>query len=73
MKQLDGSGEDAEIAALAAELAAGRLTAREAIERLVERVAAGAELDPEEHAELRALMSDLIECDPNLGALAARV
>jgi hypothetical protein len=65
--------EDAEVAQLAAELAAGRLTTREAIDRLVDRIAAGAELDPDDRAELRALLADLIEYDPHLGAIAARV
>jgi len=73
MKHVDDPGHDAELAALAAELAAGRLTAHEAIDRLVDRIAAGAELERDDRDELRALLADLIEYDPHLGAIAARV
>ena len=58
--------------ALAAELAAGRLTPREAIDRLVE-AAAGPGLDPAERAELRELFADLIANDPHLGSLIGRI
>ncbi len=61
-----------DIDAMSAEVAAGRLTAREAIEQLVE-AAAGPELDPAERAELREMLTDLVANDPYLGALARQV
>jgi hypothetical protein len=60
-----------DVAALAAEVAAGRLTQREAIDRLVEATA-GPGLDAAERAELRELLTDLIANDPYLGGLAGR-
>ncbi len=57
---------------LAAEIAAGRLTPREAIDQLVEATA-GPELGATERAELRELLTDLIANDPHLGALVGRV
>lgn len=61
-----------DIDALSAEVAAGRLTPREAIDRLVDATA-GPELGPAERAELRELLTDLVANDPYLGALAGRV
>ena len=61
-----------DIDALAAEVAAGRLTPREAIDRLVDATA-GEELDPAERAELREMLVELIANDPYLGSLANRV
>jgi hypothetical protein len=58
--------------ALAAEIAAGRLTPREAIDRLVEATA-GPGLDAAERAELRELLTDLVAHDPHLGALVGRI
>jgi hypothetical protein len=57
-----------EVEALAAELAAGRLTPREAIDRLVEATADPG-LGATERAELRVLLGDLLANDPHLGAL----
>jgi hypothetical protein len=57
---------------LAADIAAGKLTQREAIDRLVEATA-GPELGAAERAELRELLSDLVANDPFLGTLANRV
>jgi hypothetical protein len=67
-----GAGRPADIDALSAEVAAGRLTAREAIDRLVDATAT-AEMDQAERAELRELLTDLVANDPYLGALANRV
>jgi len=61
-----------DIDALAAEVAAGRLTPREAIDRLVDATA-GEALDPAERAELREMLVELIANDPYLGSLANRV
>jgi hypothetical protein len=66
------AGHTPDIAALSAEVAAGRLTPREAIDRLVDATA-GPELGPTERAELRELLTDLVANDPYLGALAGRV
>src|SRR5688500_15643925 len=63
-----GAGRAADIDALSAEVAAGRLTAREAIDRLVDATAT-AEMDATERAELRELLTDLVANDPYLGAL----
>jgi hypothetical protein len=61
-----------DIDALAAELAAGRLTPREAIDRLVD-AAAGPGLDATERAELRELLTDLVANDPHLGSLVGNL
>jgi hypothetical protein len=58
--------------ALAADVAAGRVSRREAVDRLVE-AAAGPGLDPAERAELRELFNDLIANDPHLGSLIGRI
>jgi hypothetical protein len=60
-----------DIDALAADVAAGRLTPREAIDRLVDATAAG--LDAAERAELREMISDLVANDPYLSGLAGRI
>jgi hypothetical protein len=67
-----GSSGSEQIDALAAELAAGRLTPREAIDRLVEATATP-DMDPAERAELRELLADLVANDPHLSGLANRV
>jgi hypothetical protein len=69
ISELGEIGAPDEIHALAAELAAGRLTAREVIDRLVD-AAAGPGLDDIARAELRAMLGDLVAADPHLGALA---
>ena len=60
-----------DVEALAAEIAAGRLTPHEAIERLI-YATAGPELGAAERAELRELLADLVANDPHLRALAGR-
>lgn len=67
-----GAGAASDVDALAAEVAAGRLTPREAIDRLVDATA-GPELGPAERAELREMLVELIANDPYLGVLANRV
>jgi hypothetical protein len=57
---------------IADEIAAGRLTPREAIDRLVDATA-GPGLGAAERAELRALLTDVIANDPVLGALVGRI
>src|SRR5262245_51095629 len=57
---------------IAADLDAGRITGREALDRLIDEAVPG-ELGAEERAELRQAMADLIAHDPHLAGLAARI
>ena len=57
--------------ALAADIASGKLTAREAIDRMVDH--AGADLGAPERAELRELLTDLVENDPYLQSLTKQI
>lgn len=66
------TGHAPDIDALSAEIAAGRLTPREAIDRLVEATA-DPSMDAAERAELRELLTDLVANDPYLGGLVNRV
>jgi hypothetical protein len=59
--------------ALAADIAAGRLTPQQAVDRLVDEIAGTQALDASERAELREMMTDLIANDPNLAALVGRI
>ncbi|MEO7729759.1 MAG: hypothetical protein ABIY55_02220 [Kofleriaceae bacterium] len=72
LAQIGGAAATGDVAALAAEVAAGRLTPHEAIDRLVEATA-GPGLDASERAELRELLTDLVTNDPHLGALVGRI
>jgi len=72
LAQVAGAGATGDLQALAAEVAAGRLTPHEAIDRLVEATA-GPGLDASERAELRELLTDLVTNDPHLGALVGRI
>jgi len=72
VERASGTAGTSSIATLSAEVAAGRLTAREAIDRLVDE-AAGPELGAAERAELREILTDLVENDPYLGSLARQV
>jgi len=56
---------------LAAEIAAGRMTPREAIDKMVDD--AGVGLGTTERAELRELLTDLVANDPHLAGLLGRV
>ncbi len=62
-----------ELDALAADLAAGRLTPREAVDRLADEISSARGLDATERAELRELLADLVANDPYLASLANRV
>jgi len=66
------TGGASDVDALSAEVAAGRLTPREAIERLVDATA-GPGLGATERAELRELLTDLVANDPYLGGLIGRM
>ena len=59
--------------ALAADIAAGKLTPQQAVDKLVDDIAGTKGLDATERAELKELMSDLIANDPQLAALVGRV
>jgi hypothetical protein len=59
---------------IAADLDAGRISGREALDRLLdEAVPEDAGLDAAERADLREAMLELIANDPHLQALAARI
>ena len=60
-----------ELDALASDIATGKLTPREAIDQLVAK--AGAGLPASQQAELRELITDLVENDPYLASLANRI
>jgi hypothetical protein len=72
VEHAQGIARASDLEALAAEVAAGRLTPREAIDRLVDATASPG-LDAAERAELRELLTDLVANDPYLGGLAGRV
>ncbi len=72
LEQAAAAGGTGDIDALAAEVAAGRLTPHEALERLIDATA-GPELGAAERAELREILSEMIASDPYLGALAGRI
>jgi hypothetical protein len=61
-----------ELAAMAADIAAGKLTAREAVDRLVDEIAGTEQLGTTEQAELRELLGDLVANDPYLASLVSR-
>jgi len=63
----------ADIDAIASDIAAGKLTPREAVDRLVDQIAGSDVLDPADRAELREIMSDLVANDPHLQGLLGRV
>src|SRR5215467_12358900 len=59
--------------AIAADIAAGKLTPQEAVERMVDEIAGHQDLAAADRAELRELLGDLIANDPYLSALVGRV
>ncbi len=62
-----------ELEAMAADIAAGKLTAHEAIDRLVDEICGTDQLASAERAELRELLTDLVANDPYLQSLVGRV
>lgn len=58
--------------AMASEIAAGKLTPREAVDKIVDEIAGTDQLGAGERAELRELLSDLVENDPYLQSLVGR-
>jgi hypothetical protein len=77
----DVSGVDAaqaskaagQLEAMAAEIAAGKLTANEAIDRLVSEIAGSDQLGPAERTELKEMLVDLVTNDPYLQSLVGRL
>jgi hypothetical protein len=63
----------ADIDAIAADIASGKLTPREAVDKLVDQVAGTDVLDPADRAELREMMADLVANDPHLQGLLGRI
>ena len=59
--------------AIAADLSAGKITAREAVDRLVDQIAGTDQLGPGERTELREILQDLVQNDPYLSALLKNV
>lgn len=59
--------------AMASEIAAGQLTPREAVDKLVDEIAGSDALGATERAELRELLTDLVENDPYLQSIVGRV
>ena len=72
VEQAQGLARTSDLEALAADVAAGRLTQREAIDRLA-FATAGPGLDATERAELRELLADLVTNDPYLSGLTGRI
>ena len=74
-----GGAESAEAAApgdfeaIAAELAAGKLTAQEAVERMIDEIAGHADFAAADRAELEELLGDLVANDPYLASLVGRI
>jgi len=62
-----------ELHAMAADIAAGKLTANEAIDRLVNDIAGSDPLGTAERAELKEMLTDLVANDPYLQSLVGRV
>lgn len=58
--------------AMAADIAAGKLTAREAVNQLVDDIAGSEQLGAAEQADLRELLTDLVTNDPYLASLVNR-
>jgi hypothetical protein len=63
----------ADIDAIASDIAAGKLTPREAVDKLVDQIAGSDVLDPADRAELREMMADLVANDPHLQGLLGRI
>lgn len=62
-----------ELDRIAADVASGKLTAQQAIDRMVDQMASTEHLGAEERAELRELLADLVANDPYLSGLLGRV
>jgi hypothetical protein len=69
-----GSTEKAgQFDAIAADIAAGKMTPQEAVERMVDEIAGHQDLAAADRAELKELLGDLIANDPYLSGLLGRI
>jgi len=73
VSRADQTSSTGSVDKLAADIAAGRLTPQQAVDRLVDEIAGTQALDASQRAELREMMADLIANDPNLAALVGRI
>jgi len=67
------TGAPSELDRIAADVAAGKLTARDAVERMVDQMAGSEHLAPTDRAELRELLAELVANDPYLSGLLGRI
>jgi hypothetical protein len=58
---------------IAADIAAGKLTPHEAVERMVDEIAGHQDLAAADRAELRELLADLVANDPYLASLIGQI
>ena len=58
---------------IAADIASGKLTAQQAIDRMVDEIAGSEHLGAPERAELREMLADLVANDPYLSSLLGRI
>ena len=61
-----------DLEAMAADIASGKLTTHEAIERMVDEIAGSDQLGAAERAELREMLTDLVANDPYIQSLVGR-
>ena len=71
--QIDAARTAGQLEAMAAEIAAGKLSANEAIDRLVNEIAGADQLGATERAELKEMLTDLVANDPYLQSLVGRI
>jgi hypothetical protein len=71
--KLDAAKAVGQLEAMAADIAAGKLTSNEAIERLVNDIAGSDQLDSVERSELKDMLVDLVANDPYLQSLVGRL
>jgi hypothetical protein len=79
--EVEGAGEvggaqgaaPSEFAGIAADIAAGKLTPQEAVDRMVDEIAGHQDLGPADRAELKELLADLVANDPYLASLVGRI
>lgn len=62
-----------EFEAIAADVAAGKLTAQEAVERMIDEIAGHQDFAAADRAELKELLGDLVANDPYLAGLIGRI
>lgn len=68
-----GGVDGGQFDAIAADIAAGKLTPQEAVERMVDEIAGHQDIAAADRAELKEMLADLIANDPYLSSLVGRV